>query len=111
MRFSTALASAAAVAPFVTAHGEAPMPQIVGLNLKDLKTRDMLSTLRARAAEVSSEAIKGAQAASEKRNNNIKRQGGTSGQCGGSFGKCDEGYCCSASGWCGKGNVSWFCST
>jgi len=104
MRFSTALASAAAVVPFVTAHGDAPMPQIVGLNLKDLKTRDMLSTLRARAAEVATQGIEEAQAAAEKRDQNTKRQGGTNGQCGGSFGKCDAGYCCSASGWCGQGD-------
>lgn len=108
MRFSSAIATAAAVAPFVNAHGNsAGMPQIAGLNMRDLKTRDMLSTLRARAIELSSQAKEESHAAAAKRDANIKRQGGnTNGQCGGSFGNCAAGYCCSGSGWCGNTGVS-----
>ncbi|CAI6340074.1 unnamed protein product [Periconia digitata] len=103
MRFSTTLATAAAVAPFVSAHGDAPMmPSIVGLNMRDLKTRDMMSTLRARAVEIAALEKEEIQAATAKRHQNVKRQGNTNGQCGGSFGKCAEGYCCSGSGWCGN---------
>ena len=90
MHFSTALAAIAAVAPFVSAHDSPRPPKIAGLNIKDLKARGVLDGLRARAAEV------GRHAAHE---THLKpRQGGTDGQCGGTFGSCAAGYCCSASG-------------
>jgi len=97
MHFSTVLAAVAAVAPFVAAHGENPIPNIVGLNVRDLKTRDMLSNMRARIAEVNQEAVK------EKREHKLsRRQGGTDGQCGAGKAPCAAGYCCSEAGWCGN---------
>ncbi|KAI1824409.1 carbohydrate-binding module family 18 [Xylaria intraflava] len=33
----------------------------------------------------------------------IEERQNTGGQCGGSFGSCAAGYCCSLEGWCGKG--------
>ena len=93
MHFSTALAAVAAVAPIVNAHGGSAIPRIVGLNVKDLKARDMLSNMRARTqlAEV------GHHEAHEKRGNLDSRQN-VDGQCGGSFGSCAAGVCCSQAG-------------
>jgi hypothetical protein len=90
MHFSTALAAIAAVAPLVNAHDAPGLPKIAGLNVRDLKARGVLDSLKARAAAV------GHSAAGEKHLS--PRQGGTNGQCGGSFGSCAAGYCCSESG-------------
>ncbi|KAF2645096.1 glycoside hydrolase/deacetylase [Massarina eburnea CBS 473.64] len=103
MRFSTALATVAAVAPIVNAHGGHGLPQIAGLNLRDLKTRDMLSTLRARVAEIAAQESHESHAAHEERSSNIKRQGGDSEhQCGEGKAACAAGYCCSVGGYCGN---------
>ncbi|KAF2865856.1 hypothetical protein BDV95DRAFT_599244 [Massariosphaeria phaeospora] len=95
MYFSTTLAVVAAVAPFVTAHDGAPIPRIVGLNVKDLRTRDMFSTLKARLADSSHHEAPHNHGRLDTRQN-------TQDQCGGSFGSCAPGYCCSGSGWCGN---------
>jgi antitoxin (DNA-binding transcriptional repressor) of toxin-antitoxin stability system len=91
MHFSTVVAAVAAVAPVVSAHGGAPIPKIVGLNVKDLKARDLLSSLNARIAEV------GRSEVHEKRQPLEARQN-TDGQCGSGFGSCAAGVCCSQSG-------------
>jgi peptidoglycan/xylan/chitin deacetylase (PgdA/CDA1 family) len=96
MHFSTALAAVAAVAPLVNAHEGGPgLPRIAGLNVRDLKARDLFSNLKARVDEVNQEVH-------EKRESLKPRQGGTDGQCGTGFGSCDAGYCCSEAGWCGN---------
>ncbi|KAJ4305429.1 hypothetical protein N0V90_000960 [Kalmusia sp. IMI 367209] len=102
MRFSTAVAAAAVVAPLAAAHEGPGIPKIAGLNMKDLKARNLMDSLRARAAELTQKSH-----AHEERE--LKpRQGGTDGQCGGSFGSCAAGYCCSGAGcmigpkWCGN---------
>ncbi|KAF1959625.1 glycoside hydrolase/deacetylase [Byssothecium circinans] len=102
MRFSTALATVAAVTPFVTAHDGPGLPKIAGLNLRDLKTRDMLSNLRARAAAIAEQESHQAFTAHEKRAQNIKRQGGDGAQCGEGKPACAAGYCCSQGGTCGN---------
>jgi hypothetical protein len=91
MHFSTALAAVAAVAPLVVAHGGSSpgTPQIIGLNVKDLKARSMLSSWveRAQTAEV------------DHHEAHEKRQGGNAeGQCGDGVGTCAAGYCCSENG-------------
>ncbi|KAH8732274.1 hypothetical protein GQ44DRAFT_602887 [Phaeosphaeriaceae sp. PMI808] len=91
MHFSTALSAAAAVLPLVNAHGS-PLPKIVGLNPRDLKARDLLSSLGARFTEVH-EFHKAAPASLK------KRQDGA--ECGQGIGSCAAGVCCSESGFCG----------
>lgn len=91
MRFSTAVAAAAAVMPFASAHEGAPVPKIAGLNVKDLKARHLLSNLKARFAEVN------AHETHEKRGSLETRQN-VDGQCGPGFGSCAAGVCCSQAG-------------
>lgn len=95
MHFSTAVAAIAAVAPIVSAHNGPGLPGIAGLNVRDLKARALLDNLKARAAEISQQE---AREHHEKRDAIKARQGGTDGQCGGSFGSCAAGYCCSEAG-------------
>ncbi|KAH7380580.1 hypothetical protein BKA66DRAFT_419705 [Pyrenochaeta sp. MPI-SDFR-AT-0127] len=92
MRYSTTLAAVAAIAPIVSAHGGAALPRIVGLNPKDLKARDLLSSLGARFAEVN-EFVKAPE------RHVISRQDDQ--ECGANIGSCGAGLCCSESGYCG----------
>lgn len=95
MHFSTALAAVAAVAPLVHAHdGSGPaIPQLIGLNVKDLKARSMLSSIlgRAQHAEIDHHD------AHEKRGKLEARQN-VDGECGTGKGSCAAGYCCSEAG-------------
>lgn len=91
MRFTSAVVAATAVAPFVNAHGGASIPNIVGLNVKDLKARDLLDNLRARLAEVNHVEKRAPAEPLEARQN-------TDGQCGPGFGSCAAGVCCSEGG-------------
>jgi peptidoglycan/xylan/chitin deacetylase (PgdA/CDA1 family) len=93
MHFST-LAAVAAVAPLVSAHGSMGLPKIAGINMRDLKTRDLLANLEARIAEVSTAH------AHEKRL--TARQDDR--QCGAGIGSCPAGQCCSGAGYCGTDN-------
>ncbi|KAH7139458.1 chitin binding protein [Dendryphion nanum] len=92
MHFSTAVVAAAAAAiPLVQAHGDAPgVPKMFGLNVRDLKSRHLLSNIQAREDVV--------HAAHE---THAKRQ--EVGQCGEGIGSCGAGQCCSSGGWCGTG--------
>ena len=90
MLFSSVLAAIAAIAPLINAHDTPGLPKIAGLNIRDLKARGVLDNLKARAAAVN-------QHAAHEKHLEL-RQGGTNGQCGGSFGSCDTGYCCSGAG-------------
>ena len=86
MHFSTALAAAAVAFPLVQAHGDVPgAPKMFGLNIKDLKTRNLLSNLQARGAAVS-----------DPHESHAKRQ--EAGQCGPGIGNCGAGECCSSGG-------------
>ncbi|KAF1974872.1 glycoside hydrolase/deacetylase [Bimuria novae-zelandiae CBS 107.79] len=92
MRFSTAIATVAAVAPIVSAHDAPGLPKIGGLHMRDLKARNLMDSLKIRAAELA-----------HAHERSLKpRQGGTDGQCGPGFGSCAAGYCCSGAGWCGN---------
>lgn len=95
MRFSTAVAAIAAVAPLANAHdARGPgIPKIQGLNMRDLKARNLMDTIRARAAELVQDVH-----AHEARGSLKPRQGGTDGQCGAGKGTCAAGYCCSGAG-------------
>lgn len=94
MRFSTAaLATVAAVVPIVSAH-DSMLPKIRGLDMRDLKARNLMDNIRARAALLGSQDAH----AHEKRGGVKPRQGGTDGQCGPGFGSCAAGYCCSGAG-------------
>lgn len=93
MHFSTAFAVAAAVAPIVAAHDGPSMPRIAGMNVKDLKTRNLFSNLKARAVALEAEHVEHV----EKRSALEPRQN-TDGQCGKGFGSCAPGYCCSEAG-------------
>ncbi|KAJ4382155.1 hypothetical protein N0V86_002484 [Didymella sp. IMI 355093] len=90
MHFST-LAAVAAVAPFVSAHGGMGLPKIAGINMRDLKSRDLLANLEARIAEV--------QTAHAHANGLAARQDDR--QCGAGVGSCPAGQCCSGAGYCG----------
>ncbi|KAL1609869.1 hypothetical protein SLS60_001534 [Paraconiothyrium brasiliense] len=95
MRFPTAIAAVAAVAPVVSAHDGPGIPKIGGLDMKDLKARNLMDNIRARTAELTKDALLDKHPLKP-------RQGGTDGQCGAGFGSCDAGYCCSGAGWCGN---------
>lgn len=88
MYFSTALAAIAAVAPLVNAHGDSPMPKIVGLNPRDLKARNLLSSLGERIPEF--------RGTHEKHQALKSRQDDR--QCGTGIGSCAAGECCSQAG-------------
>ena len=85
MRFSTSVAALAAIAPLADAHGIAGIPTIAGLH-KDLKTRDLLSTLAARFTE--------AEHAHHERDVLLTRQNNDK-KCGDGIGSCGPGECCS----------------
>lgn len=90
MYAGTVVIALVGLAPLVSSHGGAPVPNIFGLNVKDLKTRDLFSNLRARVDEVNHPAVY------EKRENVKARQADQ--RCGPDFGSCAEGVCCSATG-------------
>ncbi|KAF2006993.1 carbohydrate esterase family 4 protein [Amniculicola lignicola CBS 123094] len=99
MHFSTAVVAVAAVVPLVCAHRGPSIPTVAGLNIKDLKARNIFANIQARAAELEHSETH------EKRTNLQSRQGGNAdGQCGTGKPSCAAGYCCSEAGWCGKGN-------
>lgn len=85
MHFST-LAAVAAIAPFVSAHGGMGLPKIAGINMRDLKARDLLANLEARIAEVKT--------AHAHENKLVARAL----ECGSGIGSCAAGQCCSSSG-------------
>jgi hypothetical protein len=87
MHFSTTLAAVAAVAPFVSAHGTLSVPKIAGINMRDLKSRDLLATLEARIAGYN---------AHDKHDAIKVRQDDR--QCGPGVGNCAAGQCCSGAG-------------
>ncbi|OSS54028.1 hypothetical protein B5807_00423 [Epicoccum nigrum] len=90
MHFST-LAAVAAIAPLVSAHGGMGLPKIAGINMRDLKSRDLLANLEARIAEVKT--------AHAHENRLAARQDDR--QCGAGIGSCAAGQCCSGAGYCG----------
>jgi hypothetical protein len=76
----------------VAAHGDLPLPRILGGRklFSDLKARDFAGLARPQQVEHVHE---------EKRSENEKRQSNTNGQCGKGYGNCAAGYCCSAEGY------------
>lgn len=83
MYFSTVAVAIAAVVPLANAHGSG-LPQILGLDLADLKNRDLLNSLKARISgldHVHSEPAKQARASPL--------------ECGEGIGSCPAGKCCS----------------
>ncbi|KAI8936841.1 hypothetical protein NX059_006078 [Plenodomus lindquistii] len=95
MHYSTAVTVFAAFTPLVVAHGVA-LPRIVGLSPRDLKARDLLSSLGARFADAN-DFIK----APEKK---FKARQDDDRQCGAGVGSCAAGQCCSQAGYCGTGD-------
>ncbi|RKU48026.1 hypothetical protein DL546_007354 [Coniochaeta pulveracea] len=93
MKVSAALLTVAC--GLVAAHGDVPIPRILGGGklFSDLRARHITGLARERAVEH----------VHNKRTRNDKREN-TSGQCGKGYGSCAVGYCCSAEGWCGKGS-------
>lgn len=92
MHFPTAIAVVAAIVPVINAHDGPGIPKIAGLDMRNLKARNLMDNIRARAAELSRSAV------SEEHAGLKPRQGGTDGQCGAGFGSCAAGYCCSGAG-------------
>jgi hypothetical protein len=86
------LALLAASCGLVAAHGDFPLPKIVGGRrfLSDLKGRHGPDLPRPRPAQ---------HAHVEKKSKSQKRQSNTSGQCGPGYGSCAVGYCCSSEGY------------
>lgn len=91
MHYSAALAAVAAIAPIVNAHG-AGLPNIVGLNPRDLKARDLLSRAGARFTSVN-DLIK---PKTNVKTQVLPRQDDR--QCGAGVGSCPTGQCCSQAG-------------
>jgi hypothetical protein len=91
MHFPTALTAIAAIAPFVSAHEGASLPKIAGLNIRDLKARNVFADLKARAADLQNVETHKKRAALEPRQN-------VDGPCGDGIGSCAAGVCCSQSG-------------
>ncbi|OIW34073.1 glycoside hydrolase/deacetylase [Coniochaeta ligniaria NRRL 30616] len=95
MKWSSALMAASC--GLVAAHGDLPIPRIVGGRkfLSDMRARHIPDLPRPQPVE---------HVHVEKRSKSEKRQSNTSGQCGQGYGSCAVGYCCSSEGWCGKGS-------
>ncbi|CAA9963626.1 chitin binding protein [Pyrenophora teres f. maculata] len=95
MRF-TAFHAAALAVPLVAAHGHGDYhsPRIMGQETNDIGKLRNRPIMDARAARIVPH-----------KNLLQARQGGAAGRCGPDHGNasCDEGYCCSPAGWCGKG--------
>ncbi|KAF1837299.1 glycoside hydrolase/deacetylase [Decorospora gaudefroyi] len=98
MHYSTAIAAVAALTPFVSAHGHGgAVPNIVGLNPRDLKARSLLSGTGAKFTGVD-KLLKGR--GNSARANPVKpRQDDR--ECGEGVGSCEAGMCCSPAGYCG----------
>ena len=94
MHYSTALAAVAAITPLVNAHGAA-LPNIIGLNPRDLRARDLLSRTGARFTGVN-ELLK---PKTQVKTAVVARQDDR--QCGAGVGNCPAGQCCSEAGYCG----------
>jgi hypothetical protein len=90
MKWSSALIAASC--GLAAAHGDVPLPKIVG-------GRKLLSELRARHTPDFATPQPVQQAHVEKRSKPEKRQSNTSGQCGKNAGSCAVGYCCSSEGY------------
>jgi hypothetical protein len=88
MHLSSALAAVAVAVPFVAA-GPA-IPRLAGLNVRDLKARNMLTNMFERADLAAAE--------HHKARGNVESRQNTDGQCGPGFGSCAPGYCCSQEG-------------
>jgi hypothetical protein len=89
MHYSTVIAAVAALAPLASAHGTG-LPNIVGLNPRDLKARSLLSRTGARFTGVN-ELVHGHSA------NGVKARQDDR-QCGAGIGSCPAGQCCSQAG-------------
>ncbi|EUC50341.1 carbohydrate esterase family 4 protein [Bipolaris oryzae ATCC 44560] len=95
MHYSAALAAVVAIAPIVSGHGTG-LPNIVGLDPKDTKARDLLSGIGARFTGVNEIAS----AKNKVKTQIIRRQDDR--QCGAGIGNCPAGQCCSEAGYCGN---------
>jgi peptidoglycan/xylan/chitin deacetylase (PgdA/CDA1 family) len=89
MHFSNiALATVAAVGPFANAH-DTGLPQILGLDLADVKARSFLQGLGARLSETGHS------------HNAPVHARDSPPECGEGIGSCPSGKCCSRAGYCG----------
>jgi hypothetical protein len=89
MHFSTiAIATLATVGPLADAHGSTGLPQIIGLDVADVKARSFLRSLGARMAESSSVHEHKIEA----------RETSSPPNCGEGIGSCPAGKCCSTVG-------------
>lgn len=91
MHYSAALAAVVAVAPIVSGHGTG-LPNIVGLDPKDTRARDLLSGIGARFTGVNEIAS----AKNKVKTQIVRRQDDR--QCGAGIGNCPAGQCCSEAG-------------
>jgi hypothetical protein len=89
MQIRNALLAAGALAPFVSAHNGDGIPNIVGINMKDLKGRDMLSNLKSRIAEARHQVSEEVQSLGRRQDDK---------RCGPQYGSCAQDECCSGSG-------------
>jgi hypothetical protein len=88
------VATIAAVAPLASAHG-AGIPQIIGLDVADLKARNLLNNLGARFVETGNA-----------RNKLTLEARQDKPECGPGIGSCGAGLCCSRSGCMISGDYS-----
>lgn len=89
MRFPEAIAAVAAVLPVTNAHGGPAIPQIRGLDMRDLKARNFIDSLKSRSAELSRQDIHEEHALQGRQ---------TASRCGLGYGSCPAGNCCSVAG-------------
>jgi peptidoglycan/xylan/chitin deacetylase (PgdA/CDA1 family) len=85
---TVAIATIAAISPLANAHG-AGLPQILGLNVADLKARSLLQNVEARVPASGNAAELHVEARQSKP------------ECGEGIGSCPAGQCCSRSNFCG----------
>lgn len=90
MKWSSALIAASC--GLVAAHGDLPIPKIVG-------GRKLLADMRARRIPDLPRPQPVQHVHVERRSKSEKRQANTSGQCGKGYGSCAVGYCCSSEGY------------
>ncbi|KAK2017732.1 glycoside hydrolase/deacetylase [Colletotrichum eremochloae] len=105
MRWSPVLLAALAGLETAHAHGNSPHPNIV---LPRVRDKEELRQRRAAFGPWNPPTVAN-KPHNHARNHLNPRQASTTipvgdnDQCGGTFGRCADGFCCSAEGWCGKG--------
>ncbi|KAF1816046.1 glycoside hydrolase/deacetylase [Eremomyces bilateralis CBS 781.70] len=110
MKGSVFIASLAALPAFVSAHPN-PVPGVPTLwgrrAVKNVDSREGFK-LHPQSSEKNAIDKRAANTYAGSAQSEKRQSGNTDGQCGGEFGACADGYCCSGAGWCG--NTEEYCA-